>query len=76
MEIGKHFFLEYAGMQFRNPIYGMTANNGKVCHANIFRMIFLNEGHSVHFPHVTMITFLHLIHKLLVDLKNDVQMPG
>ena len=63
-------------MKSGDSIDGMTPHNRKIRHADFLFVAFLDDGHVSELIHVSGIVHGNLLHEMMVDFKNDLQVSG
>ena len=63
-------------MEFCNSVYGVASGDCQVSHAHGFDGLLFNEGKDFDSLFVFWVFALHLVDEFLIDIINDLQMPG
>ena len=75
-KVRQHGFLEQVRVQGCNAINAMGADDGQVSHANHLLMAFFHQGHARKPCCVEGIAKLNLSQEAVVDLINNLEVPG
>ncbi len=62
-------------MEGRNAVDGVAADNGQVCHADMFFTFFPDDGHAPQSLEIIGKTGRYLLEEVVVDLVDDKKVP-